>query len=184
MNRFLEENLYSNVRRSRDFDNAKYVESLEEVLQLENSFPKKLPIPADGGRAISSKKGADTPLTPEDHHLYRKGVGILLYLAPERPDLMFALKKLSMKLASPSQARPSRGICWATKTSSTGQPFAVTLTGVTGRDIASAWVLTGSDIFKALLPRLYSAHPAATQQPLTRAFLVWSPHVLPRHWLL
>ena len=32
-------------------------------------------------------------------HLYRKGVGILLYLAPERPDLMFALKKLSMKLA-------------------------------------------------------------------------------------
>ena len=59
--------------------NAKYVESL--VLELENSFPKKLPIPADGGRAINSKKGADTPLTPEDHHLYRKGVGILLYLA-------------------------------------------------------------------------------------------------------
>ena len=83
--------------------NAKYVESLEEVLQLENSFPKKLPIPADGGRAINSKKGADTPLTPEDHHLYRKGVGILLYLAPERPDLMFALKKLSMKLASPTE---------------------------------------------------------------------------------
>ena len=83
--------------------NTKYVESLEEVLQLENSFPKKLPIPADGGRAINSKKGADTPLTPEDHHLYRKGVGIRLYLAPERPDLMFALKKLSMKLASPTE---------------------------------------------------------------------------------
>ena len=83
--------------------NAKYIESLEEVLQLENSFPKKLPIPADGGRAINSKKGADTPLTPEDQHLYRKGVGILLYLAPERPDLMFALKKLSMKLASPTE---------------------------------------------------------------------------------
>ena len=83
--------------------NTKYVESLEEVLQLENSFPKKLPIPADGGRAINSKKGADTPLTPEDHHLYRKGVGILLYLAPERPDLMFALKKLRMKPASPTE---------------------------------------------------------------------------------
>ena len=83
--------------------NAKYVESLEEVLQLENSFPKKLPIPADGGRAINSQKGAGTPLTPEDHHLYRKGVGMLLYLAPERPDLMFALKKLSMKLASPTE---------------------------------------------------------------------------------
>ena len=83
--------------------NAKYVESLEEVLELDKAFPKKLPIPADGGRAIHSKKGADTPLTPEDHHLYRKGVGILLYLAPEGPDLMFALKKLSMKLASPTE---------------------------------------------------------------------------------
>ena len=83
--------------------NAKYVESLEEVLELEKAFAKKLPIPADGGRAIHNKKGADTPLTPEDHHLYRKGVGILLYLAPERPDLMFALKKLSMKLASPTE---------------------------------------------------------------------------------
>ena len=83
--------------------NAKYVESLEEVLELEKAFAKKLPIPADGGRAIHNKKGADTPLTPEDHRLYRKGVGILLYLAPERPDLMFALKKLSMKLASPTE---------------------------------------------------------------------------------
>ena len=83
--------------------NAKYVESLEEVLQLEKAFSKKLPIPADGGRAINNKKGADTPLTPEDHYLYRKGVGILFYLAPERPGLMFALKKLSMKLASPTE---------------------------------------------------------------------------------
>ena len=83
--------------------NAKYVESLEEVLELEKAFAKKLPIPADGGRAIHNKKGADTPLTPEDHHLYRKGVGILLYVAPERPDWMFALKKLSMKLASPTE---------------------------------------------------------------------------------
>ena len=83
--------------------NAKYVESLEDVLELDKAFPKKLPVPADGGRAIHMKKGAQNPLTPEDHHLYRKGVGILLYLAPERPDLMFALKKLSMKLANPTE---------------------------------------------------------------------------------
>ena len=83
--------------------NAKYVESLEDVLELDRAFPKKLPVPADGGRAIHMKKGAQNPLTPEDHHLYRKGVGILLYLAPERPDLMFALKKLSMKLANPTE---------------------------------------------------------------------------------
>ena len=83
--------------------NAKYVESLEEVLQLDKAFSKKLPIPADGGKAINNKKGADTPLTAEDHHLYRKRVGILRYLAPERPGLMFALKKLSLKLASPTE---------------------------------------------------------------------------------
>ena len=83
--------------------NSKYVESLEEALEIQQAFPKKLPVPADGGRAINAKPGADKPLTPEEHHLYRKGVGILLYLAPERPDLMFALKKLSMKLASPTE---------------------------------------------------------------------------------
>ena len=33
-----------------------------------------------------------------------KGVGILLYLAPERPDIMYVLKKLSTKLAAPVEA--------------------------------------------------------------------------------
>ena len=31
-----------------------------------------------------------------------EGVDILLYLAPERPDIMFVLKKLSAKLSSPT----------------------------------------------------------------------------------
>ena len=43
-----------------------------------------------------------TPLSAEDQHIFRKGVGILLYLAPERPDIMYVLKKLSTKLASPT----------------------------------------------------------------------------------
>ena len=33
-----------------------------------------------------------TPPSAEDHHIFRKGVGILLYLAPERPDIMYVLK--------------------------------------------------------------------------------------------
>ena len=73
--------------------NAKDAESLEKVL---------LETPADGGRAIDHKKGADTPLTPDDHHLYRKGVGNFA-VCVEWPDLMFALKKLSMKLANPAK---------------------------------------------------------------------------------
>ena len=35
-----------------------------------------------------------------------------------------------------------RGICWTTKTSSTGQPFACTHFGITGRDTATAWTVT------------------------------------------
>ena len=35
-----------------------------------------------------------------------------------------------------------RGTCWTTKTSSTGQPFACTHFGITGRDTATAWTVT------------------------------------------
>ena len=84
--------------------NSKYIKGLTEVLELEQSCPKKLPCPADNGRAMQAKKGGMDPLSEEDHHTYRKGVGILLYLAPERPDLMYVLKKLSTKLASPVEA--------------------------------------------------------------------------------
>ena len=38
-------------------------------------------------------------------------------------------------------AQSLRGICWSTKTSRTGQPFAVTLTGLSGRCAASSWRL-------------------------------------------
>ena len=36
--------------------NAKYVESLEEVLELEKAFAKKLPIPADGEELFTTRK--------------------------------------------------------------------------------------------------------------------------------
>ena len=58
--------------------NSKYIEGLTEVLELENSYPKKLPCPADNGRAMQAKKGGMDPLSEADHHTYRKGVGILL----------------------------------------------------------------------------------------------------------
>ena len=84
--------------------NVKYLESLTQVLQLDSAFPKKLPCPADAGRSFQLKPNGEKQLTPEDHHLYRKGVGILLYMAPERPDLKYTLKKLSTKLAQPTEA--------------------------------------------------------------------------------
>ena len=44
----------------------------------------------------------------------------------------------SLSIASDSL----RGSCWTTKTSLTGQPFAVTHFGFSGRDTASAWTIT------------------------------------------
>ncbi len=44
----------------------------------------------------------------------------------------------SLSIASDSL----RGSCWTTKTSITGQPFAVTHFGLSGRDTASAWTIT------------------------------------------
>ena len=84
--------------------NSKYVEGLVEVLKLEGAYPKRLPCPSDNGRSFQAKKGGMDPLSADDHHTYRKGVGILLYLAPERPDIMYVLKKLSTKLAAPVEA--------------------------------------------------------------------------------
>eukprot|EP00439_Symbiodinium_sp_Y106_P071004 s3839_g12.t1 len=79
--------------------NSKYIEGLVEVLKLEGAYPKRLPCPSDNGRSFQTKKDGMNPLSAEDHHTYRKGVGILLYLAPERPDIMYVLKKLSTKLS-------------------------------------------------------------------------------------
>ena len=84
--------------------NSKYIEGLVEVLKLEGAYPKRLPCPSDNGRSFQAKRGGMDPLSAEDHHTYRKGVGILLYLAPERPDIMYVLKKLSTKLAAPVEA--------------------------------------------------------------------------------
>eukprot|EP00439_Symbiodinium_sp_Y106_P061355 s5691_g9.t1 len=84
--------------------NSKYVEGLIEVLKLEGAYPKILPCPSDNGSSFQAKKGGMDPLSAEDHRTYRKGVGILLYLAPERPDIMYVLKKLSTKLAAPVEA--------------------------------------------------------------------------------
>ena len=53
---------------------------------------------------FQAKEGGMDPLSPEDHHTCRKGVGILWILASERPDIMCVLKKLSTKLAGPVES--------------------------------------------------------------------------------
>ena len=74
------------------------------MLQLEGAYPKRLSCRSDNGRFFQAKKGGMDPLSAEDRHTFRKGVEVLLYLAPERPDIMYVLMKLSTKLASPVEA--------------------------------------------------------------------------------
>ena len=78
---------------------GKYVEKLEEMLGLGKACGKKIPFPMDYGRSSEN----DEPLNAEEHHLYRSCVGVLLYMSPERPDLGFATKWLSGKLAAPTK---------------------------------------------------------------------------------
>ena len=52
----------------------------------------------------------------------------------------------SLSIASDSL----RGSCWTTKTSLTGQPFAVTHLGISGRDTASAWTIAWFHMYKTL----------------------------------
>ena len=44
-----------------------------------------------------------TPLTPQEHSLYRGCVGKLIYASLDRPDLSFAVKELSSWVAAPTQ---------------------------------------------------------------------------------
>ena len=88
------------LKRSFRSTNEGDVEITMEVLKLEGAYPKRLPCPSDNGRSFQAKKGGMDPLSAEDHRTFRKGVGVLLHLAPERPDIMYVLKKLSTKLAA------------------------------------------------------------------------------------
>ena len=63
--------------------NSKYIEKLEEVLQLEKSYGKKVQCPAAGRRAMREAKNGKEDLNAEEQHIFRQGVGVLLYLAPD-----------------------------------------------------------------------------------------------------
>ena len=65
-------------------------------------------------------------------------------------------------------AQSLRGICWSTKTSRTGQPFAVTLTGLSGRCAASSWCIN----YLLCLHRCWLATEAFWKSDLEPDFLL------------
>ena len=77
---------------------------LDQGFRVLGLYEERFRVQRTTGELFKRKKNGLEPLTPELHHVYRKRVGILLYLAPERPDVMYVLKKLSTKLASPTNS--------------------------------------------------------------------------------
>ena len=90
-----------NIRRTSDSIQlsmkSSYVETMIKTLGLETCKPAATP----GVDAL--KKVVDsTPLPSEDHRLYRRVVGQLLWLSSVRMDIMYAVKELSRGLTSPT----------------------------------------------------------------------------------
>ena len=76
-----------------------------------------------------------------------------------------------------------RGICWTTKTSRSGQPFAVTLTGISGRGPSTSWCLAyltrlHASCRNGTLLGLFIHHPAKLGQPISNRGCIPIAHVL------
>ena len=82
--------------------NVKYGEKLADILDL-----KAVKEPARGSTPFPVDSGASWPqgkaIGPEDHSRYRSGVGILMCLSQDRPEIAFACKRLSAKPSCPDE---------------------------------------------------------------------------------
>ena len=59
---------------------------------------------ATTGSVTIVKTVSDTPLSPEEHSVYRTAVGKLLWLALIRGDIAYATKELSRDVTAPDNA--------------------------------------------------------------------------------
>ena len=73
---------------------------LDTILDLYGMKNAK-PVATTGSVTIA-KTVADTPLSPEEHSVYRTAVGKLLWLALIRGDIAYATKELSRDVTAPT----------------------------------------------------------------------------------
>ena len=78
--------------------NTKYIDDMLTEFSLTNCKPATTP----GTSTIKRPSDGDTPLTPEEHSLYRRGTGKLLWLALLRIDIQYSTKELSRALTAPT----------------------------------------------------------------------------------
>ncbi|CAE7034963.1 GIP [Symbiodinium sp. CCMP2592] len=77
---------------------GKHVEKLISLVGVERESGKQTPCPMNPNDVKSVK-----PLAAEKHPTYRTCIGILLYLGPDRPECLYAIKLLSAKTSCPTE---------------------------------------------------------------------------------
>ena len=79
---------------------SKYSKKLTEILKLEKKKPKNSPC-----TPACQEKDLSQELREEDARTYRSCVGILLYVAHDRPDIQFAVRNLSTAMSKPTERK-------------------------------------------------------------------------------
>ena len=75
----------------------KYIDTILDLYGMKDAKPV-----ATTGTVTINKTVPDTPLSPEEHKVYRTAVGKLLWLALVRGDIAYATKELSRDVTAPT----------------------------------------------------------------------------------
>ncbi|CAE7521131.1 unnamed protein product [Symbiodinium natans] len=76
----------------------KYVTKLCELLKLDRASPKPTPLPSS-----LSRPRIDPELQGEDYNVYRSGLGLLLYMCGDYPEVHFAVRMLGSRCSCPTE---------------------------------------------------------------------------------
>jgi hypothetical protein len=80
----------------------KYLSSILSLFNLEKAKSSSITGAEVSSVPIAGRVEVPRLLNKDEHHLFRSGVGKIQYMLGERPDLAYALKRISHALASPT----------------------------------------------------------------------------------
>ena len=110
--------------------------SLIRAFLTQPTTDRKEALPLPMAVVVEWEKYICSPHCPQDLRIFLGGLLLALHGGLRFGDLQ-RVRLNSLSLTSNSL----RGVCWQTKTTKRGQPFAVTLHGISGRTLDSLWVL-------------------------------------------
>ena len=110
--------------------------SLIRAFLTQPTTDRKEALPLPMAVVVAWEKYICSPHCGQDLRLFLGGLLLALHGGLRFGDLQ-RIRLNSLSLTSTSL----RGVCWQTKTTKRGQPFAVTLHGISGRALESLWVL-------------------------------------------